>query len=169
MTDSVPHHQDAPLRGLLPCTCGTQRRKRRANPSEVILFRQRSEASCESSTIIKSQGHLGLIYVLRRSQENNAVQENLLSEKNNLGTKSSREAKATILNVYKALNASSVLGAPPIFTTLWLIVAILGCQGNPATGCLQRLSEDRGGRLLCSPVWLSLSDGTGLSPTHRAF
>lgn len=89
--------------------------------------------------------------------------------KKNLSTKSSREAKATILNVYKALNASSVLGAPPIFTTLWLIVAIPGCQGNPATACLQRLSEDRGGRLLCSPVWISLSDGTGLSPTHRAF
>lgn len=89
--------------------------------------------------------------------------------KNNLSTKSSREAKATILNVYKALNASSVLGAPPIFTTLWLIVAIPGCQGNPATACLQRLSEDRGGRLLCSPVWISLSDGTGLSSTHRAF
>lgn len=94
MTDSVPHHQDVPLRGLLPCTCVTERRKRRANPSEVILFRQRSEASCESSTIIKSQRHLGLIYVLHRSQENNAVQENLLGEKNNLSTKSSQEAKA---------------------------------------------------------------------------
>lgn len=147
----------------------SQSRKLRANPSEVILFRQRSEASCESSTTIKSQRHLGLIYVHRRSQVNNAVQENFLGEKNNFSTKSSQEAKATILNVYEALNTNSVLGAPPVFTTLWLIVAIPDCQGNPATGCLPRLSEDGGGRPLCSPVWTSLSDGTGLSPTHRAF
>lgn len=108
---------------------------------------------------------------LRPSQKpsKQCTQENLLGEKNNLSTKNSQEAKATIVNVYEALNASSVLGAPPIFTTLWLIVAIPNCQENTATGCLQRLSEDRGGRPLCIPVWTSLSDGTGLSPTHRAF